>query len=160
MPTKGENKAQDRRAQRRALKEYPGDHIGMKVRKLGYGRGMTRSQLRNEAREERLANPDFTRTRAELDEYYRTAEERDMMLDVAQNDHEVQMWDIAVTAAVAQVRDAFLADTADRNTESQVRNMDIYNIESILDQCGYPASDEVLVLIRRAGFNFHFYGSR
>ena len=46
MATKGDNKAQDRRAQRRAMNRYPGSQIGNKVRKIGYGRGLSRDNIR------------------------------------------------------------------------------------------------------------------
>lgn len=46
MATKGENKAQDRRAQRRAVNQYPGTRIGNKIRRIGYGRGLSESAIK------------------------------------------------------------------------------------------------------------------
>lgn len=84
MATKGENKAQDRRAQRRAMNKYPGSQIGNKVRKIGYGRGLSRDNIRERfGDEDREAPPMRHPLLVDLDEIVDMASGADGGVDFA-----------------------------------------------------------------------------
>jgi hypothetical protein len=72
--------------------------------------------------------PPLTQTKLALEAYDADEPRRDLMLDEAITTAAIKTWQAEEAAALEKVRRAFHADTADRNTWSQAKHIDLATI--------------------------------
>jgi hypothetical protein len=76
------------------------------------------------------------RTRKAILEYEEGDDARTDMLRNAQDRAQVEAWEKAEAEALEKLRRAFLEDTSDRNTWSQVKVMDYRDIRQMFEKYG------------------------